>query len=798
MKVIAKSIIILVSVLIIISFYEISSANTEVQGIIEGFEVFTTSQSPYIVTGDLIVDVNASLIIEAGVTLRFARNTALIVFGELIAIGSAEQRITFTSNMTLPKRGDYNGIQFKDSAKDALVDDALNYLSGSICRYCIIEYAKTGVYCDQASPMIRECSITQCSSVSSAALRIYFGEPYLINNQIYKNISNEGGNALYAEYSNILFKGNQVYGNVSTDSGSPLYLYHCEGLIEGNRIINNYSVYGSGGGIFVRGGSIQIRENEVIGNDCYRQGGGICLLGSLNILVSDNNISYNCSTRFGGGISIGDSALVYLQDNIIRGNTSGMAGGGMEIDLSEVHLTRNHISNNRTKMLGGGIHLTNSIGSISDCNISANMTDYAHSYGGGVYDDSSNIYIIDSRIIDNSTMISGGGLCLYGTEVTIAGNLIINNSSRQGGSAIYCEKIPFMNLTNNLILENMTEVGAAVYLTDINRTLIKENAIADNDSMFKGSGLMLEKTGCDIISNTLMNNTGTQISLNLLDEFSLKKTKIRQNNIINDWHGSLLRISGNGNINVTENYWGTTNPLMIIQALELEKANDLNMIIFKPYSKKPHGELSLLAPLNAGIYDLQGEHIIAWQPMRDTEITDYRVYYSQYKAISYPDMHNVSCLDVHNRSYAFLSELELGNYDQIHLAVSALQSANQSLLSRRIRYKKDYHRPMLYLGGLVLANEAQMGSTTLYLLAIAQAGPGYELEGVELSYANELLDLVIFDRGAHGDYAAGDGVFCLALELTGGMTTEPLIISMSAKDSVAQHSIPWPYLTVMP
>ena len=59
------------------------------------------SNSPYLLTQDLIVPTNKILIIDPNVTLLFAPNTILIVDGSLIANGTLNKRIRLTSNQSL-------------------------------------------------------------------------------------------------------------------------------------------------------------------------------------------------------------------------------------------------------------------------------------------------------------------------------------------------------------------------------------------------------------------------------------------------------------------------------------------------------------------------------------------------------------------------------------------------------------------------------------------------------------------------------------------------------------------------
>ena len=130
---------------------------TNVSGVISSNTTWTLANSPYIVTGNVLVNEGITLTIEAGVTVKFDANKVLNIYGTLIAQGTSSSKITFTSNQSTPSAGDYI-FKFFDSAVDASFDGNGNYSSGSILEYCIIEYGK-GVHCDNSSPFINYCTI---------------------------------------------------------------------------------------------------------------------------------------------------------------------------------------------------------------------------------------------------------------------------------------------------------------------------------------------------------------------------------------------------------------------------------------------------------------------------------------------------------------------------------------------------------------------------------------------------------------------------------------------------------------
>src|SRR5437762_1176912 len=117
-----------------------SFAQTNVSGFINANTNWTLAGSPYIVVGNALLSHGYTLTIDPGVVVKFDSATALQIDGEMDAIGTAANRITFTSNQTVAAAGDWGKIHFSDTCTDAVFDQQGNYLSGSIMKYCDISY----------------------------------------------------------------------------------------------------------------------------------------------------------------------------------------------------------------------------------------------------------------------------------------------------------------------------------------------------------------------------------------------------------------------------------------------------------------------------------------------------------------------------------------------------------------------------------------------------------------------------------------------------------------------------------
>ena len=90
-------------------------SQTEVSGTITSNTVWALAESPYIVTDNIVVSESANLTIEPGVVVKFSSNTGMVLLGHLSAIGTETNRIVFTSNLTSPTIGSWNGIKVENT-----------------------------------------------------------------------------------------------------------------------------------------------------------------------------------------------------------------------------------------------------------------------------------------------------------------------------------------------------------------------------------------------------------------------------------------------------------------------------------------------------------------------------------------------------------------------------------------------------------------------------------------------------------------------------------------------------------
>ncbi|MFZ2634165.1 MAG: hypothetical protein WA017_17375 [Desulfosalsimonadaceae bacterium] len=150
--------------IIIFSFSSASFAATIVGGHISQDTIWTNAGSPYIIDHDegLYVNEGSTLIIKPGVRVE-AYGGWLRVDGQLLARGTAENPIIFTSAYADPEPVDWTGINFSETAIGAIYSDTGEYVAGSIIEYSTIELSIYGIKADESAPFLSHVTIQNCT-----------------------------------------------------------------------------------------------------------------------------------------------------------------------------------------------------------------------------------------------------------------------------------------------------------------------------------------------------------------------------------------------------------------------------------------------------------------------------------------------------------------------------------------------------------------------------------------------------------------------------------------------------------
>lgn len=369
-------------ILLLADFYYLPAQTNVPGGMVSG--VWTASQSPFYVQGNIQIAPGTSLTIEPGVEVYFQGYYRFQVLGKLIAKGTPSDSIVFTAADTTGHsdistiQGGWKGIYFDHANADS-----------SFIEYASISYFKDTVRKGYTYP-------------PPAAVATYYTDKLQVSHsQIHHCLSGKTGNAIYTELSRAFFTQNHIFDCVVDTSvdqpGAVVTLGSSNDIEFSNNEISNCL---GGYNLFVSGSyNADIHHNYLHHNYAFWRGGGMFAIGAGpsygNIFIHHNTVTQNQSYITAGGIAI-QGMTAYMDANLIANNFCfnqpnwacpiGSGGGGVNVQLCVLYMFNNVIVNNSSSSYGGGVVTTDSYLNIINNTIANNQCGLAGiGTGGGIY-----------------------------------------------------------------------------------------------------------------------------------------------------------------------------------------------------------------------------------------------------------------------------------------------------------------------------------------------------------------------------------------------------------------------------
>ena len=359
--------------IILFTYCALGFAQTNVSGALSSDTTWSLADSPFTVTGSVLVPSGVTLTIEAGVTIKVSSSAVIQNNGTLIAIGTSSDKITFTSNESSPSAGDWKYIFFSNTSVDPTYDGSGNYLDGSTLQYVDILYG--GSDTSKGAIDITDSSLYLKNIIvkNSASYGVHFskssGGSVGVSKIISSEISNNSATGVYCncyQYNKSITVENSTINNnagdgISTgggDAGGTHIFNYKNNIITNNSnsgILANangtQNIYGNiiynntGYGVRSRGnGTYTIEKNIIVGNN------SVGVHGIYATHIIDNNVIANNA----GGIEVSQGGNYTVSDNqIVFNNNSGdgsgfdpYGGNSQQAWSPDVSLTRNTFYSN--------------------------------------------------------------------------------------------------------------------------------------------------------------------------------------------------------------------------------------------------------------------------------------------------------------------------------------------------------------------------------------------------------------------------------------------------------------------
>lgn len=280
-------------VLVFAANFGVVQAATEVTGVIESDTVWNPANSPYNLTGPVLVSNGVTLTIEAGVTVNFNDYDYYIqVDGTLYAKGNSANPIYFNGGRSISFTQDSSGWN-EQTDTDSIIENAI------LSRAAIVLNGTQKVN----------------NNTLHSGIAIHGGAPSITNNYIDDGIYVDGGSPIISN--------NTISGKAKSDSfGRPVYDdygIHLEPMLrETNAYIADNLISGdfTEAAIVIEEGTPTIERNLIsnsygYGSDHDRHQSGIRIYEDANPLIQNNTI-----TKSFRGITCDSSSATIIYNNI--------------------------------------------------------------------------------------------------------------------------------------------------------------------------------------------------------------------------------------------------------------------------------------------------------------------------------------------------------------------------------------------------------------------------------------------------------------------------------------------------
>lgn len=334
--------------------------------------------SPYIIDGEIQIQIGDTLIIEQGVDVQFSGHFKFNVYGRLLAEGNADSIITFTAQDTLTG---WHGLRFFNTNT--------NGQDASLLSYCILEYSKaTG------------------AASSGGAIYLENSDENFEDVIICKNEALGYGGGIYMINSNPNLTGVSIHNNTANYDGGGIFCYSSIPTLIRITINHNSTQWHGGGIACFYNSDLDLVNVTISKNIAYSGGCGVaCLYNSdvtlLNSIIWDNGINEICI--------VDNGSIIATYSDIKDGTGQSYFGQGC-IDADPLF----------TNPVIGDFHLT----ALSPC-IDAGNPDPIYNDPDGTRNDMGAYYYQQAGLLGTVTFAPGVTGNVEEVEISITGDTVL-------------------------------------------------------------------------------------------------------------------------------------------------------------------------------------------------------------------------------------------------------------------------------------------------------------------------------------------------------------------------------------
>ncbi len=302
-----------------------------------------------------------------------------------------------------------------------------------------------GIFCNQSSPMIQLCTISDNSAWGGGGLFATQGDPLIFFSDFTHNEAKGHGGGMYLiDQVNGSIDSCEMQHNVASWGGGMTCSMQSDPQILNSTFSAN-TTNNVGGGMYIRSRSSPVVlscvfENNVQISNPLGSGGGACVYGGGETGGESYPTFKYCDFKGnvvngdGGGLSAAYRSHPKLIDCSFSGNHAGRSGGGLACVADSEHVYPSNadvdgcvFENNSASEEGGGIHVRNSDPTFNNVRVENNSANLA---GGGI-----NFFESPLSSLENSVLCNNSPTSINGSYFDGGGNTISDACSVCEGDA---------------------------------------------------------------------------------------------------------------------------------------------------------------------------------------------------------------------------------------------------------------------------------------------------------------------------------------------------------------------------
>jgi aspartate 1-decarboxylase len=223
------------------------------------------------------------------------------------------------------------------------------------------------------------------------------------------NRAGAGGGGVCVSLGQMELSGGQIAGNVGYDGGGVYVGGGNARLIQsGDSLIASNVVTGSGGGVYIEQGRVELNGGQILSNTAT-DGGGVYVYQATAAF-----------TQTGGG------GIAY--------NLASNNGGGVYVNSGRATLDRAYVLSNTASQRGGGLYAWG--GTLTLVNATVSRNSASNVSGGGLYANGGATVLTYTTFASNTASSGGGGLHQAGGAITLQNTIVAGNGPANCSGAL--------------------------------------------------------------------------------------------------------------------------------------------------------------------------------------------------------------------------------------------------------------------------------------------------------------------------------------------------------------------------